>query len=71
MNIIPVTQIILSVVLIVLILMQRNEAALGSAFGGGDSDARRTRRGAERAIFLLTIAVAIAYTVLAVVSLIN
>lgn len=71
MTIIPVTQIILSVLLIVLVLMQRNEASLGSTFGGDDGGLRRTRRGAERALFLLTIAVAIAYAVLAVVSLIN
>lgn len=72
MNVIPVIQIILSVVLIVLILMQRNEAALGASFGGGDDGGvQRTRRGAERAMFLLTIAVAIAYAVLAVISLIN
>lgn len=72
MNIIPVTQIILSIALIALVLIQRSDAAMGSAFGGGDEGAlRRTRRGAERAIFILTILVAIAYAVLAVVSLIN
>lgn len=72
MNIIPITQIILSVALIVLILMQQNEAGIGASFGGGDAGGmQRTRRGAERSIFFLTIAIAIAYAVLAVVSLVN
>lgn len=72
MDWIAVTQIVLSIALIALILLQRNDASLGSAFGGGDDGGlQRTRRGAERAIFLLTIGIAIAYAALSVVSLLN
>ncbi len=70
MDWIAIIQILLSVILIVLILMQRNDAGLGSTFGGDDGGLRRTRRGAERGLFLLTIAVAIAYAVFSVVALI-
>jgi protein translocase SecG subunit len=71
MDWIAIIQIVLSVVLIVLILMQRNDASVGAAFGSDNSGLKRTRRGAERAIFLLTVAVAIAYAVMAVVSLLK
>jgi protein translocase SecG subunit len=69
MDWIAIIQIVLSVVLIVLILMQRNDASVGSAFGSDDGGPKRTRRGAERAIFLLTIIVAIAFVALSLVSL--
>lgn len=53
----PWIQIILSVVLIGLILLQRSGAELGGAFGGGDvgGGAAYTRRGFERIFFIATI----------------
>jgi protein translocase SecG subunit len=53
----PWIQIILSVVLIALILLQRSGAELGGAFGGGDAGGGTlyTRRGAERMFFFATI----------------
>lgn len=53
----PWIQIILSVVLIGLILLQRSGAELGGAFGGGDAGGGSlyTRRGAERVFFIATI----------------
>ena len=71
MDWIAIIQIVLSLILIVLILMQRNDASVGSAFGSDDGSLKRTRRGAERAIFLFTIIIAIAYVGLSVVSLIK
>ncbi len=71
MDWIAIIQIVLSVILIVLILMQRSDAGVGSAFGSDDGGLKRTRRGAERAIFLFTIIVAIAFVVLSVVSLLK
>jgi protein translocase SecG subunit len=71
MDLIAIIQIVLSVVLIVLILMQRNDASVGSAFGSDGGGPERTRRGAERAIFLLTIIVAVAFVMLSVVSLLK
>lgn len=61
--ILPYIQIFFSILLIVLILLQRSEAGLGSAFGGGDSmsSINYTRRGFERVIFTATIVVAILF----------
>ena len=53
----PWLQIILSVVLIGLILLQRSGAELGGAFGGGDAGGGTlyTRRGFERVLFYSSI----------------
>ncbi len=48
-----IVHIIISVGLISLILLQSSKGGLGSAFGGGDT--YRTKRGAERVIFVSTI----------------
>ncbi len=59
-------QIILSVVLILLVLVQ----AKGSGFSGAffsDSSAYRSRRGVERTLFNLTIGLAVFFVVLSVV----
>ena len=42
-----------SIGLIALILLQSSQGGLGSAFGGGDT--YRTKRGAERMVFIATI----------------
>lgn len=56
-------QVVLSVLLVALILIQRSGAELGGAFGGGDGSggAQYTRRGAEKTIFIATIVVAVAF----------
>lgn len=61
--ILPYAQITLSVLLIVFVLLQRSEAGLGSAFGGGDtmSSINYTRRGFEKTLFHATIVVAILF----------
>lgn len=58
--------IILSVVIIALILLQRSGADMGSAFGGGDASGSvtYTRRGFEKVIFVTTIIAGIAFLVL-------
>ena len=62
---IPIAQIALSILLIACVLLQQSEAALGSAFGGGDSFSSRThtKRGAEKAVFIATIVIAILFAV--------
>ncbi len=62
-QLIPIVQIVLSVLLIGGVLLQRSEASLGGAFGGGDgfSSGYHTKRGAERFIFISTIIVAILF----------
>ncbi len=51
--------ILAAIALISLILLQNSKGGLGSAFGGGDI--YRTRRGAEKIVFHLTIVVAILF----------
>lgn len=46
----------IAVALITLILLQSSQGGLGSAFGGGER--YRTKRGAERIVFIATIALA-------------
>ena len=71
MDIIAVLQIWLSVILIILVLLQRSDASAGGAFGGSDEGGiTRTRRGPEKAIFLATIVVAILFVVLSIATLI-
>lgn len=52
-------QVVVSVALIGLILLQNSKGGLGSAFGGGESF--RTRRGAEKVVFNATIVLAIIF----------
>jgi protein translocase SecG subunit len=61
-HILPFIQIALSVLLIGGILLQRSEAGLGGAFGGDSfSTNHYQKRGAEKAIFIATIVVAILF----------
>jgi len=62
----PWIEISLSLALIGLILLQRSGAEVGSAFGGGDGSGGTlyTRRGAEKGLFYVTIAVAVAFVLL-------
>lgn len=64
-------QIVLSVVLTGLVLLQYSDAGAGSAFGGADNwnSAFHTRRGVEKFFFYSTIFVALAFTVSTVVAL--
>lgn len=60
-------EIIISVALIAAILLQNKGTGLGSVFGG-DGSVFRTRRGAEKGLFNLTIILAIAFCLIAVAS---
>lgn len=58
----PYIQIVLSVLLVGGILLQRSDASLGGAFGGGDGPTTQfTRRGAEKKLFNMTIAMAVLF----------
>lgn len=63
---ISVTQIVISLLLITLVLMQSKGVGLGRAFGGGE--VYHTRRGAEKIVFISTIVVA---TLFVLTSLVN
>lgn len=63
-TILPIIQIILSIVLIAGILLQSKTSGLSGAFGGDDSSTtHQTRRGLEKLVFQTTIVVAILYTI--------
>jgi preprotein translocase subunit SecG len=65
-----VVQIIISVALIVLILLQTKGSGLGSLFGGSDSGIYTTRRGLEKTLFNITIGLAVIFFVVAIINVI-
>jgi len=69
-NILPWIQIILSVALIVVIVLQQTGAGLGGAFGGADNESGfHTRRGLEKILFNATIIIAILFVASAFIAL--
>lgn len=58
--ILPIIQMVLSVLLIAAILVQQRGSGLGAAFGGG-SEVFRTKRGVEKILHYATIAIAILF----------
>ncbi len=61
---IHIAQIIFSVAIIVLILLQERSSGLSGVFGG-DSQFYQTRRGLEKIIFFATVILAIVFILLA------
>ncbi len=58
-GVLQIIQIVSSLLLIVLVLLQRGTGDMGSAFG--DTSFFQTRRGGERFFFILTIVVAVIF----------
>ena len=58
-QIITIAIIILSVVLVVLVLMQQPGGGIGTLFSSSGGETYRTRRGAEKFVFHMTIAAAV------------
>jgi preprotein translocase subunit SecG len=56
-NALQIIQVIISIALIVVIILQARGQGLGSLFGGGDAGMgiTKTRRGLERTLFQITI----------------
>ncbi|MFC2025116.1 preprotein translocase subunit SecG [Chloroflexota bacterium] len=63
-----VTQIVLSIALVLAILLQVKGGGLGGIFGQADT-VFRTRRGVERTLFRLTIVLVILFIIISIVSL--
>ena len=63
-----IVQIILSVALVIAILLQSKSGGLGSVFGGDLSSQYKTRRGLEKTLFQVTIGLAAAFLVVAVIN---
>lgn len=69
-HILPICQIVLSVLLIGSILLQQTGASLGGAFGGDNfSAAYHTRRGSEKVLFYTSIILGILFALSAFVAL--
>jgi len=62
-----VAQVVLSVALILIILLQVRGGGLGGIFGQPDT-VYRTKRGVEKTMFQLTIVLAVLFIIIAVVS---
>jgi len=67
-SILPLLQIAVSVILIILILLQRQGTALGSAFGG-EGGFYGTRRGLQKKIFWATVVFGVFFILLALINL--
>jgi len=69
-NYLNLAQMLISIVLIVVVLLQTRGADIGSAFGGGGGGGSsfRTRRGLEKTLFQLTIVLAIMFLLISAMS---
>lgn len=56
-------QVVSAILLIFLILIQRSDASVGGAFGGGDvsETAGLKRRGSQKVVFIITIIMALVF----------
>ena len=71
MNYLSIAQIVVSVLLIVLILLQERSSGLSGILGGGtEGGGYQTRRGLEKLVFWSTIVLAIAFAALALADLV-
>ena len=63
-----IVQIIISITLTVLIILQAKGSGLGSLFGGEAGSIAKTRRGLEKTLFQLTVGLAIAFMTIAIIT---
>jgi preprotein translocase subunit SecG len=64
-NYLLIAQIVVAVVLIIILLLQVHGGGLGGIFGQADS-VYRTRRGTEKSLFQLTIALTILFVIICI-----
>ncbi|MDP3766753.1 MAG: preprotein translocase subunit SecG [Dehalococcoidia bacterium] len=69
-NYLNLAQLLISIVLIVVVLLQSRGGDIGAAFGagGGGGSSFRTRRGLEKTLFQLTVALAVLFVAISAVS---
>lgn len=67
-NLLTILQLIFALSLIVAILLQAQGTGLGNIFGGG-GETYRSKRGAERILFLATIVLAIGFLLISVLNI--
>lgn len=66
---INIIQIIVSIALIIIIMIQAKSSGLGSVFGG-DSSIHKTRRGVEKSMHQATIGICIVFFAISIVSVV-
>jgi preprotein translocase subunit SecG len=66
--ILNIAQIVVSVLLIAAVLMQQRGTGLSATFGG-EGNIYRTKRGIEKALFILTIVLAIIFFAIAIANI--
>lgn len=71
-NFLPIIQIVLSVLLVTVILLQQSEESLGGAFGGSDSvdTVKKTRRGADKFLFKSAITISVLFVITSILAII-
>jgi len=65
-----IAQIVISVALTAVILLQTKGGGMGGIFGGTETAVYKTRRGVERTIFDITIGLAIAFFAITILNVI-
>jgi preprotein translocase subunit SecG len=65
-----IAQIVISVALTAVILLQTKGGGMGGIFGGTETAVYKTRRGVERTIFNITIGLAIAFFAITILNVI-
>ncbi|MGI8424701.1 MAG: preprotein translocase subunit SecG [Chloroflexota bacterium] len=68
-NVFYITQIILSITLIAVILLQVKSASLGGAFGGNDASIYTSRRGLDKVLFQFTVILAAVFVLTSILVL--
>jgi len=70
MNYLSIAQVVISIIVIILILLQERSSGLSGTFGGSEGGAYQTRRGFEKIIFIATVVLVFAFAVLSLLNLI-
>ncbi len=68
-NILPIAQIVISILILICILLQERSAGLSGLVGGDGGGFYQARRGLERVIFWCTVVLVVVFMALAVAQL--
>ena len=63
-----IAQIVVGVALVAIIVVQTQSGGLSGVFGGTQTAFRRTRRGVERTLFIMTIVLSVVFFAIALVN---
>jgi len=65
-----IAQIIISVALVIIILLQVRSGGMGGVFGGAETAVYKTRRGVERTLFNITVGLSITFFIITILNVI-